>query len=195
MKTLPPRAVLLLLTLTFWAIIPARTPTLAAFLPLSVMTERGQGGEVNLSAGSEVNPATPTPQPVTADQVNAVSRNLYCPVCQNTPLEVCPTDACARWRDQVRDLLAQGESEDQVRQYFIDHFGMRTVGAPTDTGGQLFTIALPLLMIGIIGALISWNILRRRALTLISAAAVDPPITDLPEDYRARLEQELEDRS
>ncbi len=143
---------------------------------------------------------------VSADQVNAVSRNLYCPVCQNTPLEVCPTDACARWRDQVRELLSQGQNEEQVRQYFIDHFGMRTVGTPTDSGSRLLTIGLPLALIAIIGALMVVQVIRRynRRPVLAEAAfaptvsdpRASPPVeADFVEAYRARLEAEVEERS
>ena len=32
-------------------------------------------------------------QPPTDDEVNAVAKQLFCPVCENTPLDVCPTQA------------------------------------------------------------------------------------------------------
>ncbi len=38
-------------------------------------------------------------QNVSDDQVNEVAGGLYCPVCESTPLDVCPTQACADWRD------------------------------------------------------------------------------------------------
>ena len=34
---------------------------------------------------------------VTDDQVNEIAREVYCPVCENTPLDVCDTQACADW--------------------------------------------------------------------------------------------------
>jgi cytochrome c-type biogenesis protein CcmH len=37
--------------------------------------------------------STPRP-PITDDQVNAIAKQMYCPVCENTPLDVCPTQAC-----------------------------------------------------------------------------------------------------
>ena len=40
-------------------------------------------------------PALAQDAPVTDDEVNEVARDLYCPVCENTPLDVCPTQACA----------------------------------------------------------------------------------------------------
>ena len=51
--------------------------------------------------------------PPTDDEVNAVAKQLYCPVCENTPLDVCPTQACAQWRDLIRLKLSQGESEEE----------------------------------------------------------------------------------
>ncbi|MFN2293577.1 MAG: cytochrome c-type biogenesis protein CcmH, partial [Candidatus Promineifilaceae bacterium] len=39
---------------------------------------------------------------VTDDEVNEVARDVYCPVCENTPLDVCQTQACADWRELIR---------------------------------------------------------------------------------------------
>ena len=135
--------------------------------------------------------------PVTADQVNAVAHNLYCPVCENTPLDVCPTDACVRWRAQIGDLLGQGDNEQQIDQYFIDHFGMRTVGIPTDSTSRLLTVGVPFALILIAGVLILWQLSRWYRLRglLVPAESETPPDEPNPEtdEYRARIESELRD--
>ncbi|MFH1184324.1 MAG: cytochrome c-type biogenesis protein CcmH, partial [Chloroflexota bacterium] len=59
----------------------------------------------------------PTP---TDDDVNRIARHLYCPVCENTPLDVCPTEACRQWRDLIRTQLSDGWSEARIQQYFVD---------------------------------------------------------------------------
>ena len=46
----------------------------------------------------------PTPSD---DEVNRIAHQLYCPVCENTPLDVCPTEACRQWRDLIRQQLAK----------------------------------------------------------------------------------------
>ncbi|GEM_PF-472831 len=139
--------------------------------------------------------ATATSRPVSDNEVNQISRNLYCPVCPNTPLEVCETAACARWREEVRDLLAQGKTEAQIRQYFIERFGVRTVGTPTDPTSQLLNIVLPFSLIGLIGIGIAFSLRRWRS------NKRSKPDRDIirnsevsPDDYRARLEAELEER-
>jgi cytochrome c-type biogenesis protein CcmH len=153
---------------------------LAIMVPLVVS---GQGG---------------TPRPVSDDEVNRVSKNLYCPVCKNVPLEVCETEACARWREQVRDLLSQGYTEEQVRQYFVEQFGANTVGTPTDTASRLLTIVLPFALIGLIGLVIVFNLVRWRRSTAhvelqgtVPANGGDSAPSD---DYRARLEAEVRKR-
>ncbi len=142
--------------------------------------------------------AAPTPRPVTDDEVNRISRGLYCPVCQNITLEVCPTEACARWREQVRDLLTEGKTEPEIRQYFIDRFGMRTVGLPTDPTGQLLSVGVPLALVLVVGGLLAFNILSRRRRNVVSAADDGEPIgygdeVVVPNDYAARLEAQLKE--
>ena len=60
----------------------------------------------------------PTP---TDDEVNRIAKQFYCPVCESTPLDVCPTEACRQWRELIRSMLADGKSEEEIKQYFCDH--------------------------------------------------------------------------
>jgi cytochrome c-type biogenesis protein CcmH len=92
--------------------------------------------------------STPTPPTITDDQVNAIARKMFCPVCENTPLDVCPTQACAEWRELIRDELAQGWSEQQIKDYFVQRFGPRVLGAPPATGlNRLVYVAPPLIFL------------------------------------------------
>ena len=42
----------------------------------------------------------PPPSGPSDDEVNAIAEQLYCPVCENVPLDVCGTQACADWRER-----------------------------------------------------------------------------------------------
>src|SRR5512147_1491029 len=64
----------------------------------------------------------------TDDEVNAVAKKLYCPVCPNTPLDVCETKSCQDWRAQIRDRLAAGWDEKQIVDYFVVQYGERVLG-------------------------------------------------------------------
>jgi cytochrome c-type biogenesis protein CcmH len=66
----------------------------------------------------------------TDDEVNKIAKQLYCPVCESTPLDVCPTEACRQWRDLIRQMLAEGKSEEEIKQYFVTQYGVRVLNEP-----------------------------------------------------------------
>src|SRR3990172_5913254 len=82
----------------------------------------------------------PTPSD---DEVNAIARQLYCPVCENTPLDVCPTTACHQWRELIRQMLAEGKTEAEIKQYFVDYYGARVLSEPPRTGTNWLVYIVP----------------------------------------------------
>ena len=66
------------------------------------------------------------------DDVNEVARQLYCPVCENIPLDTCGTAACEQWRGIIRDKLAEGWTAPAVPRTVprAPRFGLRR---PTDS--------------------------------------------------------------
>ncbi|MCC7118586.1 MAG: cytochrome c-type biogenesis protein CcmH [Anaerolineales bacterium] len=99
------------------------------------------------------------PTPPTDDEVNAIAKHIYCPVCENTPLDVCPTEACRNWREQIRSMLAEGKTEDEIMQYFVDQYGDRVLGAPPATGLNWLVYLIPPLVI-LLGAIILFRALK-----------------------------------
>ena len=94
-------------------------------------------------AGLWAVPVSAQGQPPTDNEVNAVAKQLYCPVCENTPLDVCPTQACAQWRDLIRLMLSQGKSEEEIKQYFVDNYGARVLNEPPRDGLELARVHRP----------------------------------------------------
>jgi len=66
----------------------------------------------------------------TDDEVNKIAKQLYCPVCESTPLDVCPTEACRQWRDLIRQMLAEGKSEEEIKDHFVTQYGVRVLNEP-----------------------------------------------------------------
>ena len=136
--------------------------------------------------------------PPTDDEVNAVAKQLYCPVCENTPLDVCPTQACAQWRDLIRLMLSQGKSEEEIKQYFVDNYGARVLNEPPRTGLNWLAYIVPPVAI-LAGGFFVFRAMRawRKTATASPAAvaarsesAVEAPA----DDYVARLEAEVKKR-
>ena len=136
--------------------------------------------------------------PPTDDEVNAVAKQLYCPVCENTPLDVCPTQACAQWRDLIRLKLSQGESEEQIKQYFVDNYGARVLNEPPREGLNWLAYIVPPIVI-LAGAAFLFRAFQRMKKPVAAApaqsGALNPskgPETDASVDeYVSRLEAEV----
>ena len=129
----------------------------------------------------------------TDDEVNAIAGQLYCPVCENVPLDVCPTQACAQWRETIRLKLAAGWTEQQIKDYFVEQYGARVLAAPPAEGLNWLVYVLPPVAF-LIGATIVFRALRtwRRAAASASTAPDAPVASDDP--YVRRLEDELRRR-
>jgi cytochrome c-type biogenesis protein CcmH len=130
----------------------------------------------------------PTPSD---DEVNAIARQLYCPVCENVPLDVCPTQACAQWRATIREKLGLGWTEQQIKDYFVAQYGDRVLAAPPPRGLNWLVYLLPPLgLIG--GGLLLWQTMRRwrRA----AEQAPTPAALSETDPYVQRLEEELKRR-
>jgi cytochrome c-type biogenesis protein CcmH len=133
------------------------------------------------------------------DEVNAIASQLFCPVCENTPLDVCPTEACRQWRDLIRQMLAEGKTEAEIRQYFVENYGARVLAEPPRTGFNWLVYVVPpaAFLLGaflLFRGLRSWQAQTRLAAAEAapeSEARTAPPTGD---EYVARLEEELKKR-
>jgi cytochrome c-type biogenesis protein CcmH len=139
-----------------------------------------------------------TPRPVTDDEVNRIAKQLFCPVCENVPLDVCPTQACAQWRATIREKLTAGWSEPQILDYFVAQYGERVLAQPSTRGATLLVWVIPPLAL-VAGAFVLWRFLRQmtRPATARPASATPaatPAAPDPADAYAARLEQELQER-
>lgn len=135
---------------------------------------------------------------VTDDEVNAVAKDVYCPVCESTPLDVCPTQACADWRELIRTKLAEGQSRDQILEYFARQYGDGVLSNPPRRGASLIVLwVLPVLGV-LLGLLLFSRLLRGMRKAAPEAAAPLPrpkTATGDPtlDDYIARVEKEIDE--
>jgi cytochrome c-type biogenesis protein CcmH len=133
----------------------------------------------------------------TDDEVNAIAKDLFCPVCENTPLDVCPTDACKEWREEIRGMLADGKNEAEIKQHFVDYYGARVLSEPPRTGFNWLVYVVPPLVI-VAGAFVLFRALRAWSQSSETEADLDEE-DDASEsdddDYIARMEEELKKRN
>lgn len=163
---------------------------------LSLVILAGMAATQKVSAQA----TAPTQQPqqparvVTDNDVNRVSKKLYCPVCPNTPLDVCETTACKDWRAQIREQLTAGWTEQQVMDFFVKQYGERVLAEPERGGFTSLVWMLPVLVV-LIGLVLVWLILKswrssRKAVTAVveQAQPVSPAVS---RDVLAKIEAEI----
>jgi len=125
----------------------------------------------------------------TDDEVNAIAHKLYCPVCESTPLDVCPTQACKEWRDLIRTMLIEGKTEDEILQHFVDQYGARVLAEPPKEGFFWLIYLLPPAVI-LIGVVVLFRSLKQWTKPK-AAAPVQSAAQVQKDDYVSRLEEEL----
>ena len=83
----------------------------------------------------------PTP---TLDQINAVARELYCPLCNGVRLDTCELQACIQMRQVISDKLAGGVPKEQIKQEFVAEYGPKVLGEPPRSGLDLLAWIIPI---------------------------------------------------
>jgi len=127
----------------------------------------------------------------TEDEVLTIAKKLYCPVCPNTPLDVCETQACQDWRAQIRDQLSAGWTEDQIINYFVNQYGERVLAEPQRSGFTSLVWLLPVIAV-LLGLWVAYEILKgwRSGQRRTAPLPIQPQISP---EVLARIEKELQE--
>jgi cytochrome c-type biogenesis protein CcmH len=128
-----------------------------------------------------------------------LAAELMSPACPGRTLLNCTSGQAEQWREIIRQKLAQGETKEQILQYFIGMRGEEILAAPPKRGFALTVWLFPLLVI-VNGAGLIIVLTRRwvRQLPpeiggLTNADEASPPKPISTDPYRDRLQRELED--
>ena len=153
-----------------------------------------------VSAGQTRSASAQNPTP-SDDEVNRIAHQLYCPVCENTPLDVCPTEACRQWRDLIRMQLSQGRTENEIKQYFVQQYGARVLAEPPAAGFNWLVYVLPpvIILMGaifLLSAMKAWAKPHAISVATSSSANKKESVTKevSKDEYITRLEDELKKR-
>ncbi|WP_084396931.1 cytochrome c-type biogenesis protein [Henriciella aquimarina] len=99
-------------------------------------------------------------------------REIRCVACENEPISNSGSDIAVDMRERVRELVAEGKSDEEVRNWFAERYGEFVLFRPSSHGIRgvlLWGLPFALLIAG--GALAFF--LRRRQ-TKADVKAIDP---------------------
>ena len=128
----------------------------------------------------------------TDDEVNRIAKQLFCPVCESTPLDVCPTEACRQWRDLIRQMLSEGKSEEEIKQYFVAQYGARVLDEPPN---KLASYAVPVVAF-LLGAFLLFRGFRMwmKPVEAETGAIEEEAQSVAQDDYIQKFEEEMKKR-
>lgn len=131
---------------------------------------------------------------VSDDDVNRVASQLFCPTCEAIPVDVCPTEVCTDWRNEIRTQLAEGKSDREILDYFAVRYGSGVLANPPAEGFGLFIWMVPAVILALAAVLFARYVWQLQTAETPSQSISEPPQIETAEsadDYRKRLEQEL----
>ena len=76
-------------------------------------------------------------------RTRALASQLRCPVCQGLSIQDSPSELAQQMRDLVRQQLGQGQTPDEVKQYFVGRYGQWILMTPPASGFNWIVYALP----------------------------------------------------
>ncbi len=120
--------------------------------------------------------------PVVEKRLKNLAEELRCLVCQNQTIADSNAPLALDLRNQIREQVAQGKDDDEIRRYMVDRYGDFVLYRPP------FKVTTAVLWLGplllILGGLAAFLVIIRRR-------APRPPI-EVPVERRAEIESLLE---
>jgi cytochrome c-type biogenesis protein CcmH len=100
--------------------------------------------------------------PAKEAQYLQLTHEFRCMQCLNTSIADSQVDLAADLRKEVRDMVQQGKTNDEIRKYMVDRYGEFILFRPLVNARNMWLWAGPVVFL-VIGGLVAVRILRQRA--------------------------------
>jgi cytochrome c-type biogenesis protein CcmH len=100
--------------------------------------------------------------PAKQEQYLRLTHELRCMQCLNTSIADSQVDLAADLRKEVRDLVNEGKTDDQIRKYMVDRYGEFILFRPLTNARNMWLWLAPGIFL-VIGAVVAVRILRQRS--------------------------------
>ncbi|MFS8640838.1 MAG: cytochrome c-type biogenesis protein CcmH [Symbiobacteriaceae bacterium] len=128
---------------------------------------------IALQAGTETGPLE--------REARAIERSLRCPVCEGQSVADSNSSVALEMREEIREMLAQGKTRDEILQYYVNRYGEWILYMPPPRGVFLLGWFLPFLAVAA-GGWVVYRWLRARAGTEGTRSPASARAAPAPED-------------
>jgi cytochrome c-type biogenesis protein CcmH len=127
------------------------------------------------------------------EALQQTAREIYglimCPLCAGQTIAQSPNETSRQMRDLVLKKLRQGETKEQILQYFESRYGERILAKPKKKGFNLILWVFPFVSVALAAIVIYFLIRRWSARVRVTP---DVPLDENQfSEYKERLEKEL----
>jgi len=131
----------------------------------------------------------------TEEMLEKTAKELYeiimCPICSGQTIAQSNSGTSIQMRDLVQKKLLQGETKEEILQYFVSKYGERILARPSKKGFNLMLWFLPFVIVAFV-AIVIYFLLRRWSAGVQTETAPHTEEVHLAE-YKERLEKELKE--
>ncbi len=123
---------------------------------------------------------------VREQRVQAVGKRLRCAVCQGVSIADSPASMARAQLDKVRELVAEGKTDQEIDDYFVERYGEWALMEPKKSGITLGLWIAPVLVL-VLGMLLIISSTKKPAAPVL--VATEEPADDYLAKVRADLEK------
>ena len=141
--------------------------------------------------GSQPLPLTPDEREALAQEID---KNLMCPVCPSETIDQSQVPIAKQMRAMVREKLAQGESQEDILQFFADpdRYGPSVLAEPPKSGFNLLVWVIPPVLLVLGGGLLTMVVLAMRRVEQSSVHEKEPLSPTELDPYLAMVDREIQ---
>ena len=130
--------------------------------------------------------------PTFEDQVNAIAKDLMCPVCAGQTVADSGSQLAVQMRTEIRQRLQAGQTREEIIAYFVGQFGEGVLASPRPKGsGLVLWLSLPVAFL--LGFLVLRRFLRRNLAAERARPEGPPPATPEEAEQIAQALRRLDD--
>lgn len=136
-----------------------------------------------VAAGSESSDDSPEAR------VERISAQLRCPTCQGLSVADSPASTARAIRDDVARRVAEGETDGEIKQAYVDRYGEWILLRPQSSGLGALLWAVPIAVIAGAGAALALAFRRWRAEPVLEPSEADRELVDRALAERASADE------
>jgi cytochrome c-type biogenesis protein CcmH len=120
----------------------------------------------------------PGGSPSAAERAQSLESELKCPECQGLSVADSQAPTSRAIRTDITKRIADGQSDEHIRQAYIDRYGESILLAPRSSGISLLVWVLPVLVLSLGATGIAFALARSRRDVRLHATAADESLVE-----------------